>query len=70
MENERKGKGREGSGDSSTKKKIKCGLMKNELYGGCLMSARHTDKPVENGKAFEGAHNGNKFTLQLLTLIN
>ena len=34
------------------------------------MSARDTGKPVENGKACEGAHNGNKLTLQLLTLID
>ena len=31
------------------------------------MSARHTGKPVKNGKAREGAHNGNKFALQLLS---
>ena len=29
------------------------------------MSARHTGKLVENGKACERAHNGNKLTLQL-----
>ena len=34
------------------------------------MSARHTGKPVENGKACEGARNGNQLTLQLLTLMN
>ena len=34
------------------------------------MSAHHTVEPVENGKACEGAHNGNKLTLQLLTVIN
>ena len=44
--------------------------MKRNFYGGRLMSARHTGKPVENGKACEGAHNGNKLALQLLILIN
>ena len=28
--------------------------MKNELYGGRLMSAGHPGKPAENGKACEG----------------
>ena len=30
------------------------------------MSARHIGKLLENGKACEGAHNGNKLTSQLL----
>ena len=34
------------------------------------MSARHIGKFVENGKACEGAHNGKKLALHLLTLMN
>ena len=56
MEKEKRGKGKggEGSGDSTTKKNIKCVELKTNFYGRHLMSARHTRKMWRMGKHVRG----------------